>query len=141
MNSTNTVVFIKWQDSEFSLGIKTIDDHHRVLVDLINEMYLAFMERKHSDITAQVLDRLEEYAAFHFSYEERVFSQVGYASRTEHIHHHRSFADKIGIFKAQSSAGLDATFSIINFLRDWLKTHIQVEDKKYVASFVKAGIC
>lgn len=132
--------FIKWSDSEFGLGIATIDDHHQVLVALINEIYQAFMERKHADSIVEIIQKLEEYAVFHFSFEERLFDQVGYSQKSEHVIQHQAFVKRVDAFRDQVDAGIDATFGIVNFLRDWLKAHIQEEDRKYVNELRAAGI-
>lgn len=133
-------VFIKWDDANYSVDIKTIDDHHKVLLDLINEIYGSFMEKKHLSATAEILAKLEDYARFHFSFEERIFGQIGYQLKLEHIKEHRAFTDQIKKFKEQMASGYDATFSISNYLRDWLRSHIQLEDRKYAPLFKKAGI-
>lgn len=140
MEQTKTKEFIKWVDSDYSVGINIIDDHHKVLLGLINEIYQSFMERKHLTVTAEVLGKLEEYARFHFAFEERIFNQIGYALAKEHIVEHRAFTTQIAIYKTQVATGVDATFSISNYLRGWLLNHISKEDKKYAPLFKKAGI-
>jgi hemerythrin-like metal-binding domain len=140
MDNSNRYVFIKWDDASYSVQIKTIDDHHKVLLELINDIYGSFMQKKHLSSTAEILEKLEEYARFHFAFEERIFNQIGYPLKQEHIKEHRAFTDQIKQFKDQMASGVDATFSISNYLRDWLKVHIQLEDRKYAPLFKKAGI-
>jgi hemerythrin len=38
------------------------------------------------------------------------------------------------------AAGEDVIFNITNYLRDWLRNHVQKEDKLYANDFMKAGV-
>ena len=140
MEKANRYVFIKWDDASYSVDIKTVDDHHKVLLDLINDIYGSFMEKKHASATSEILAKLEGYARYHFAFEERIFAQIGYALRADHIKEHRAFTDQIKLFKEQMASGFDATFGISNYLRDWLRNHIHKEDRKYAPLFKQAGI-
>lgn len=140
METNKAKEFIKWADADYSVGIKTIDDHHKELLKLINQIYQSFMERRHLDVTADILGKLEDYARFHFSFEEKVFGQIGYQLKAEHIAEHRAFTNQIKAFKDQVASGFDATFGISNYLRDWLKNHIHTEDRKYAPLFKQHGV-
>lgn len=140
MATKDIYIFIKWSDADYSTGLNTIDEQHKKLIDLINEIYQSFLDYRHLEVTADVLDKLEDYAKFHFAFEENLFRKLGYEEAEEHIAGHRAFTDKIQEFKRMMAAGTDATFTITNYLRDWLRTHIQKEDRKYAPLFQKGGI-
>lgn len=140
MANLDTYIFIKWSDSDYSTGIKTIDDQHKQLLSLINEIYQSFLDYKHLEVTSSVLERLEDYANFHFAFEEKIFRQLSYPEMESHMESHRAFFERIQEFKKQMASGNDVTFGITNYLRDWLRTHIQKEDRAYAPLFQKAGI-
>lgn len=133
-------IFIKWSDEDYSVGIKTIDDQHKELVKYINLIYQSLLDRNTKEVTAEVLQKLEDYAKFHFGFEERNFRMIGYDLIDEHIAEHRAFTDKVKEFKEAMLKGHDVVFSITNYLRDWLRNHIQKEDRKYAPAFQRAGI-
>ncbi|WP_320052399.1 bacteriohemerythrin [uncultured Acetobacteroides sp.] len=133
-------IFIKWSDADYSVGIKTIDDQHKELIKYINQIYQSILDRNTKEVTIDVLGKLEDYAKFHFGFEEKIFSQIGYEFTEEHIAEHRAFTDKIKHFKDGMAKGHDVIFSITNYLRDWLRIHIQKEDRKYAPEFQKLGM-
>ena len=133
-------IFIRWSDADYSVGIKTIDDQHKELIKYINQIYQSILDRNSKEVTPDVLANLEDYARFHFGYEEKIFNQIGYEFAEEHIAEHRAFSEKIEQFKEGIAKGHNVIFSITNYLRDWLRTHIQKEDRKYASEFQKLGI-
>ncbi len=60
--------FIEWS-GELSVGIEEIDEQHKVLVDLVNEMHDAIHRRRGSDVVKDVLSELAEYTKIHFAVE------------------------------------------------------------------------
>ena len=54
---------------------------------------------------------------------------------------HSAFVEKVYDFKEEYEAGkLSLTLDVMNFLKDWLKGHIQGEDKKYGPFFNEKGL-
>ena len=128
--------FVPWID-EYNIGIEKIDEQHKFLVGVINELYNAFMNRQHKEKMQNIIKELDDYTDFHFKTEEDYFQRFGYAEKDEHIREHNYFREKIGEFKQDFKNTESAlTFSVLNFLRNWLINHIQGTDQKYV-SFLK----
>lgn len=140
MANQDLYIFIKWSDSEYGTGIETIDTQHKKLIELINEIYQSFLERRQADATAKVLDELEDYTKYHFGYEERLFKRFGYGHAEQHTASHTAFINKVKEFRKSMDAGVDVTFTVTNYLRDWLRRHIQHEDRMYAPLFKKEGI-
>jgi hemerythrin len=134
------VEFFPWKD-EYSVQIEEIDNQHKVLVGILNDMYEAFMRKEHIEKMNIFIEKLVEYAAFHFKVEERYFKQFSYSEMDKHMSEHSAFTDKIAQYKSTIEQGETImTMSIMSFLRDWLTNHIMVSDKKYVDCFHKNGI-
>jgi len=134
------MVFFKWE-KKYELGIKSIDDQHKKIVELINKIYSAFTEKKADSALRLVLKEMEEYAQFHFSYEEKILKSLNYTFYDNHIAEHHKFAEKVAEFKNKLENGnFPMTFTILNFLKDWLTNHILVVDAKYTTFMTQNGI-
>jgi methyl-accepting chemotaxis protein/hemerythrin len=128
---TSSGRIVEWSD-DLSVHVRTIDEHHMVLLDLINELYSAMRQRKAGEVIGEVAERLLEYTIYHFGYEEKIFDKHGYPETGPHKKLHKIFIDKIADFRDDVNAGkVTASNDIIRFLKDWLIKHIMVVDSKY----------
>jgi len=64
-------VFFKWSP-DYSVNIKTIDDQHRELVNILNRLFVAVSKREGDKVIAGILDALMSYTQTHFALEERL---------------------------------------------------------------------
>jgi len=131
--------FMPWKD-EYSINVSSIDNQHKKLVSLLNQLYKGMMKVETVDIKKVVKD-LIEYTVIHFSFEEDIFSKINYSDTENHKKEHQTFIDKASDFQKMllnGDAKLDAELMI--FLKNWLKDHILVTDVKYVEDFKKNGI-
>ena len=118
---------------EYNTGIEVIDKQHRMLVEMINELADAYDTGKDREFIAKALEKLGMYAAAHFAREENYFEVHAYPDIDEHIQEHEYFEDMLYQFEDEFKAGKqDLTDTVINFLSDWLTSHIGSSDKKYV---------
>ncbi|HAN19103.1 MAG: hypothetical protein A2X13_02585 [Bacteroidetes bacterium GWC2_33_15] len=132
--------FFPWKE-EYSVKVKEIDDQHKVLIKLLNKLYDAFMKKEHSTIIGDIIQELTDYASYHFGTEEKYFKRFNYKESEKHLSEHKIFTEKVNEFKKEYEKNKSAlTFTIINFLRDWLKNHILISDKKYSDFFAQNGI-
>ncbi|NDV23732.1 bacteriohemerythrin [Desulfovibrio sp. JC022] len=128
---TSSGKIVEWSD-DLSVNVRTIDEHHMKLLDLINELYGAMRQRKSIDVIADFTNDLLEYTTYHFGYEEKIFDKHRYPETKEHKKLHAIFVQKIADFKDEIDAGkLTASTELIRFLKDWLIKHIMVVDAKY----------
>ncbi|MFW5734844.1 MAG: bacteriohemerythrin, partial [Oceanidesulfovibrio sp.] len=131
---------ITWTN-ELSVGIGSIDDQHRMLVDLINELNEAMKQRKANDVILDVLDRLKAYVVEHFAHEEKLFDRHGYPESQSHKEVHRKFVDQVSAFETQLKNGrVTLSMEIMKFLKDWLTGHIMGTDKKYAPFLKQKGV-
>ena len=54
-----------WTD-EFSIGLQEIDEQHKELVELLNQLHVAIKEHHGSTTSRQILDKLADYTCTHF---------------------------------------------------------------------------
>ena len=135
------MAFIDWNDKDYSVGVVEINEQHKQLVNLINDLHSAMMERKAKEILTEVIDELIDYTAYHFSTEEKYFDQYGYKDTFAHKKIHKDFVNEVLKFKKDvDNNKLFVSSKILNFLKDWLLNHIKVTDKKYMSFMQENGI-
>ena len=127
----NANEFMPWKE-EYNLGIELIDDQHKKLVSIINDLYSAFYRKDSNTMLFKILCEMETYSHQHFATEENYFKITMYKNQSEHILSHNEFRHKAKDFKQQFQSGQPITFRLINYLKEWLLKHILKEDKEYV---------
>lgn len=129
--SVTKSVLINW-DNAYSVGIAEMDNQHKQLVTLLNDLYSAMQSKKSSDFIGKVLNKLVSYTEKHFSDEEEFMKKYSYPGIGSQIKEHTAFTDKVLKFKGDYDAGRTSiSVSITSFLKDWLVNHISISDKKY----------
>jgi hemerythrin-like metal-binding protein len=120
-----------WND-RYSVGIGSIDQQHNTLFAILNDLYDAMKKGQAQTVTGPLLRKLATYTHNHFASEEAIMQSTHYPGLAEHRIKHRDLMNQVEAFAARFERG-DVTLSIdlFNFLRDWLTTHIQKEDKQY----------
>ncbi len=122
---------IDWTAS-LSVGIDSIDNQHKKLVDLLNKLYAAMTEGKGSEILGNIFGDLVNYTKTHFATEEQYFAKYKYPDSAKHISEHKILTDKAKALQADFKSGKVAmSREVMQFLKDWLNNHIAFEDKKY----------
>ena len=135
-----TKVLINWTD-KYSVGYNVIDNQHKELVGMINNLYASFTEGKADEIVEDILKEMIKYTDYHFKMEEKYFDKYNYSDTKLHKEQHNDFIVKVTSFYREFNNGsVTITYDIMNFLREWLLTHIQGSDKKYVAEFKNKNV-
>ncbi|TAN65784.1 MAG: bacteriohemerythrin [Methylobacter sp.] len=116
-------------DENLSVGIDVIDEHHRYLFDLINDLYDVVINKLGAREVARLIKALDAYAKVHFRAEEQMMTHYGYDGLKRQQQQHHAFEEKIREFYEELHANpLVAQFDVLSYLRDWLVKHILVED-------------
>lgn len=125
--------WIPW-DKNLSVGIDVIDEHHRYLFDLINDLYTVVINKRGARDVARLIKSLDAYAKIHFRAEEQMMNHYGYKGIDRQLDQHHAFEDKIAEFYEELHANpMVAQFDVLSYLRNWLIHHIRVEDAQLVA--------
>ncbi len=123
--------YVSWQP-EYSVGNEEIDNQHKKLFMMINELQNSIEHNATNDKqpVEKVLEELISYAEYHFSTEENLFR--GQAGFDTHHHEHWTFIKKSFSFVKRFNADNDLKIitDIVIFLRSWLIDHILVTDIK-----------
>lgn len=123
---------IKWDES-WNTKIAVIDQQHRKLVNIVNDLGEAMKIGKSKDVVEDVLTVLIDYTKTHFRSEERLMEQKKYDGLESHKQIHQEFVEKVLGFQQRVEAGSTiVSIQMLDFLSDWLVSHIKGEDMKYV---------
>lgn len=134
------MAYIDWNAS-LSVGIARIDEQHKKLVNCINLLHQAFIDKKGPELQAAIIAEMCDYAAYHFALEEELMAKSAYPGLAAHREEHEQFASEAADLKARSDSGaLILTIVLLSFLKDWLKNHILGTDMKYVSHFKRHGL-
>lgn len=130
---------LDWSDT-FNTGITQIDEQHRTLVRLLNQLHQSIQERKSKEVSGQILRELTEYTVKHFGLEEQLMQASQYAGFAEHRRLHAELIAQIQGMRQKYDAGQTSiSFELLHFLRLWLTKHIGESDKRFGAYFVMGG--
>ncbi|MDD2196640.1 MAG: bacteriohemerythrin [Bacteroidales bacterium] len=132
--------FIVWQ-SKYETGVMSIDNDHRSLVSMIENLYSAISKGEGKNVIGDIIKGLSEYAIVHFNREEILMKSIGFDGLEMHKETHQGFADKVNSFQQMLASGQqNISVEVVSFLRDWLINHIQNTDMQFVDEFKKHGI-
>jgi hemerythrin len=141
----NDKILVEWDD-RYSVKIQLIDDQHKRLIDMTNALYegcLAgdeaakayFMETVHGTV---------DYVKYHFTAEEKILRHIKYPYLAEHEKAHEGFVKQILEDVKSFQGGKKFVPNVfVRYLKDWILTHIAVEDKKYagyILNLKKQGV-
>ena len=122
----------EWSD-EFKLGIEVIDEDHQMLFRTIGQLGKQISENRNAGVIEATIKSLGLYVEEHFDREERFMLRAGYPDFDAHKKQHDDFRDSIislRDFHARCPQDVDAV-KIVNFLENWLLTHIAKVDCAY----------
>ncbi len=131
---------IEWKKS-FSVGIEEIDNQHKQLVKIINELYGKLSHNPSSVTLADIHKELKDYYNHHFETEEKYMLKFGFEHYKDHKSEHDSFRIQLNDLINNQSINIDKQIiEILNFLKDWLLNHIMDTDKEYIETFKSHGL-
>jgi hemerythrin len=131
---------IEWRE-EYSVGIQEIDEEHKQLIFLINELNEAIVLGSKPEKLESVFNQLIDYTRIHFAVEEALMRIVQYKDYDAHKKIHDDITSQVIAFKEKFYSGKYQTASeLMNFLINWLFNHINQVDKMYVETFINAGL-
>lgn len=122
---------IKWLP-EFTIWDAELDEHHQQLIRYIQVLDDPENRRRADEGFLQlVLDGLVSYATFHFEAEEQKMRAAGYPAYEAHRREHADFRQDVVVFHT-AFGRVSPRFErvVVNYLKDWLQTHILTSDKQ-----------
>lgn len=131
--------YFSWS-ADLSVGSTFIDNDHRKLIGLVNQLHEAMSLGHGKDIMETVLVELIKYTKEHFKREEDHMQKIQYADRVAHkVEHDKLLHEVLELQKKFKDGSVMLTIQVSKFLREWLVNHIMKSDKKLAAAIKNAG--
>jgi hemerythrin len=128
-----TTVLVEW-DEKYSVGIPLIDEQHKELIRLTNELYRGCLTGNDA-ARAFFFDAVRgamDYVKYHFSAEEKILENVNYPYLAEHKKAHEDFVLKmVEDVKSFQGGRKFVPNNFVRFLKDWILSHIAIADTQY----------
>lgn len=121
-----------WNDN-FETGVSLVDDQHKKLIDLLNELAIDLAYDYGEIELNHVVDKLADYADFHFHAEEKVWGSYFGEDEwlTGHKGGHGAFISKVAALRDGKSESNKKEFEgIVRYLIHWLAHHILENDMR-----------
>ena len=131
--------YVTWSNS-YSMGIKTIDDQHKGLLDFVNDLFnhATGIELDENAYFKEVIQQAVQYVKDHFQTEEKLMIATKFSGYPEHKKAHDEFTLTVVKSVRDFEAGKRLVLEkFAYFLKDWILTHIAVMDMQYAAYFRK----
>lgn len=139
-NKLSKKKFITWKDS-YSVGIDSIDQQHKRLINLINQLQTAVDYSTGEEFEREALDELVDYTKTHFTFEEGLMEQNGYPDfephKAQHVKMIKEVERVLSIYEEDHDTAVE---NAVNFLKDWLINHINGTDKEYSSFLIGKGV-
>jgi hemerythrin len=126
---------VSWSDA-LVIGIELIDNQHKQLIELTNELFRACLRGGDTldSVFKETMSRMVEYVHFHFASEQAMLQRINYPNYAEHKREHDSLIKTV--LEATKNYGDGKKFipnNFVKFLKDWIVSHIGYNDKMYAA--------
>ena len=128
--------------NQMSVGVKLLNNDHKKLVLLINQLHDGLMTGRAKPALERVFEDLVSYTRVHHANEEQLFVETGFQGSAAHMLEHDSTIERAVELQLRfkSSEGLGAELEIMHQLREWLFRHIQGSDQEFISHFKAKGI-
>ena len=120
---------------EYLVGIEMIDNEHKVLSEIADEIYQLcvneFVPDKYDNIAA-LIQRLKDYTEMHFEHEEAYMESIQYKRMFTQKVQHDNFRRKLESMDLEKvdENQEQAIQDLLKFVTDWLVEHILETDKR-----------
>ena len=132
--------YIEWKD-EYSVGIDSIDQQHKKLINLINQLQTAVDYSTGEEYEREALNKLVDYTKTHFTYEEGIMKDNDYPDFEPHKAQHEKMVKHVEEVLSEYEKDQDTAMqNAAKFLKDWLINHINGTDQKYSDFLIKKGV-
>ena len=121
---------LSWCD-KYAVGVPGIDDDHKELFAAVNELEWAIGRNADAAEMVVLLKELVDRTRKHFADEEAAMRDAKYPGLALHVANHQRLQEKVEAFAARhSQSGSQMNQHALNFLRDWLVSHIENDDRR-----------
>lgn len=125
------MAFIDW-DEHMAVGITEIDEQHKRLLDLINELHDVCTSECGGNTVARAADAFTQYTRRHFAIEEQYMDSYGYPEKELHLEQHMECSLKALDFFGDHLEGINPNLGkdMLEYFKKWLLNHILKTDRR-----------
>ena len=121
---------IDWRD-EFSVGVASVDQEHREMIGLINELDDAMGQDADHATVIGTLGEIYARIAAHFALEEKIMRDVSYVDLSSHKEDHENLLDALSmIIDGVDEEGRYDRGRLSRELDEWFTNHFRTNDAK-----------
>ncbi len=119
-----------------SVDVAVFDAHHRNLLNMINDLHDAMLNKKGSAAMEGIVERLVDYTKYHFTEEEKLMKALDFHGYEAHRAEHEAFVAKTEDLRNKLKKGeTNISAETMRFLLRWFKSHIRGTDREYSLFF------
>ena len=131
------MAFFEWSQ-EYSVGLRAIDDQHKKIVDIMNELFDAIRYGKEEEAIRPVFVELLRYANGHFGKELELFERYHYVDEAKHVDEHNYFIGRVKSLMIQGYlSDRSVPLETLHFLKTWFTGHMLKTDVEYCRYFAR----
>lgn len=121
---------LQWQD-KFNIGIKKIDNQHKRILEIINQIYsLKTAHSQNRKTISKILDELDNYVVEHFTDEEHLLTSSDEKYYHQQVAEHRLFLSFVSQIRDEYKNRQFNLNSVFKFLISWFIDHTQGIDRE-----------
>ncbi len=125
-------------DAFYLVGFPDMDQQHRRLAHLLNELHASVEDPGESaEYRARLFDEMIDYVRFHFKNEERMMRAQIYPGFGAHADLHGRLLEELARLRDAFVEGSEE--EVLIALKEWLLVHIEKSDKPLGAFLGAAG--
>jgi len=121
---------LEWKP-EYSVGIASMDDEHREMIGMINDVYAKLGGAADTEDVENCLENIFNAISLHFALEERIMRANAYAEYEEHKDDHEELLDEIRELMDEFVADQESGAILLEEkLSDWFARHFSTFDAR-----------
>ncbi|MDO9068334.1 MAG: hemerythrin family protein [Deltaproteobacteria bacterium] len=120
---------LEWKD-EYCIGDAVIDEEHRNLFILANEIFQIRNPEEALDKIRPLLYKLYDYMKYHFDHEEAFMAQIKFQGIVFHKIRHSEIIDEMNAIMKSSHQISTLSEKLTEMMVKWVLKHILEEDFK-----------
>ena len=134
------MALLRWT-KKYSVGVKALDDQHKNLVNMLNELHAAMLKGQAQGVAGLLLRRALDVSLEHNADEERLMEETKFLGLAEHRAIHCDLISRIEEFLARHKQSDQTMYpQLLRFVGCWLHNHMLTVDKQYTAWMNEHGV-
>ncbi|MDO9268354.1 MAG: bacteriohemerythrin, partial [Methylobacter sp.] len=132
------MTILNW-NQQLVLGIESVDNQHKHLIDLTNQLDEAVAIGADRDTIIGIVNGLIDYTVYHFQHEDQLMSVAEFnpAIHAKHEAEHKEFVDKMIVVQHEVQTDISViSDDLMDYLVNWLYHHILNTDKQMALSLI-----